>query len=142
MKVKRPHLLQWFIGASCSLILALGGCSDNLPKRAPVKGMITYKGKAVSQGTINFVSEDGTAATSQIKDGHYNLKTFHPGDGAVLGKHKVSVIALEDQSGSLPEDRNPLPPAIVPIDPFSFPDKSGLNAVVEDRPNTINFALK
>jgi hypothetical protein len=117
------------------------GCGDKLPKTAPVSGAITYKGKAVPQGSIMFQPEDGTAATGQIKDGHYVLKTFRDGDGAILGKHTVTVISLTDQSGVLPEDRNPLPPAIVPLE-YSFPDKSGLHAVVEDRPNVIDFHLK
>ena len=128
-------------GAACLLPVALSGCGDKLPKTAPVKGTITYKGDSVPQGSIMFQPEDGPAATGQIKDGHYVLKTFRDADGAVLGKHKVTVISLVDQSGLLPEDRNPLPPAIVPLD-FSFPDKSGLSAVVEDKPNVINFDLK
>src|SRR5262245_29306401 len=131
MKSLQTLLPTWCAGALLVLGLSMMGCSDNLPKRAPVKGMITYKGKSVPQGTIMFQPDDGPAATAPIKDGQYVLKTFRDGDGAVLGKHRVTVISMEDQSGRLPEDRNPLPPAIVPLD-FSFPDKSGLTAQVED----------
>ena len=41
----------------------------------------------------------------------------------------------------MPEDRNPLPAPIVPLK-YNFPDKSGLTADVEDKPNVINFTLE
>lgn len=127
------------IGAlGCSLLLA--GCADKGPKTASVRGTITYHGKRVPQGTVMFQPVDGPAATGNIRDGVYVLKTFVSGDGAVLGAHKVTVIALEDQSGRLPEDRSPLPPAIVPLK-YSFPDQSGLTALVEDRLNVVDFEL-
>jgi hypothetical protein len=122
-------------------LLSLGGCADKGPKTAPVQGTVTYNGKPVPHGTIMFQPADGPAAVAQIREGAYQLKTFTDGDGAVPGRHKVTVISLADQSGRLPEQRNPLPPAVVPLK-FSFPDQSGLTADVEDKPNVINFDLK
>jgi hypothetical protein len=121
--------------------LILAGCSDGRLKTAPVKGTITYNGKPVPQGSIMFQPEQGPAATANIKNGSYSLKTYKNDDGAILGKHKVTVISLEDQAGRLPEDRNPLPPPIVPLK-YNFPDKSGLTAEVKDEPNTFDFHLK
>jgi hypothetical protein len=126
---------------SLTLPALFTGCGDDRMKTAPVQGAITYQGKAVPYGTIMFQPEDGPAAVGAIQKGTYKLTTYREGDGAVLGKHKVTVIALEDQSGRLPEDRNPLPPAIVPMK-FSFPDKSGLEAVVEGKANVIDFHLQ
>ena len=123
------------------LFLMLAGCAAKGPRTAPVKGTITYKGKPVPQGSIMFQPAEGQAATGQIENGNYVLKTFRDGDGAVLGTHRVTVISLADQSHRLPEDRNPLPPALVPLK-FSFPDQSGLTAEVEDKENVINFVLK
>jgi hypothetical protein len=122
-------------------LLVLGGCGASGPKTAPVRGTVTYQGKAVPYGTIMFQPADGPAAVGQIQDGAYVLKTFKDGDGAVLGSHKVTVISLKDQSNVLPEHRNPLPPAAVDMK-YSFPDKSGLTAMVEDKDNVINFDLK
>ena len=122
-------------------LLLLTGCSDNRIKTAPVEGAVTYKGKAVPQGSIMFQPQDGPAATANIKNGRYTLKTYRDGDGAVLGQHIVTIISLEDQSTRLPEERNPLPPPIVPLK-YNFADKSGLTAVVEDKKNTIDFDLK
>jgi hypothetical protein len=88
-----------------------------------------------------FQPDNGPSATANIQNGSYSLKTYKNDDGAILGKHKVTIIALEDQAGRLPEERNPLPPPIVPLK-YNFPDKSGLTAEVKDEPNTIDFHLK
>ncbi|HXG10066.1 MAG TPA: hypothetical protein VNK04_09780 [Gemmataceae bacterium] len=110
-------------------------------KTAPVEGTVTYKGKPVPYGTVMFQPDDGPAATGEIRNGRYVLKTYREGDGAIPGTHRVTIISLEDQSNRLPEERAPLPPAIVPLK-YSFPDKSGLTAEVKDGPNTIDFHLK
>jgi hypothetical protein len=120
--------------------LALAGCGDHGPKTYPVKGTITYKGKAVPHGTVMFQPENGPAATGDIKDGNYVLQT-DKFNGAVLGKHKVTIIAFQDQAGRLPEERTPFPPPIIP-DKYSTPDRSGLTSVVEAKENVFNFDLK
>jgi hypothetical protein len=127
-------------GIGLVALLFLAGCGDKGMKTAPVKGTITYKGRLVPHGTVMFQPKDGPAATGAIKDGLYVLQTDKR-DGAVLGPHKVTVISLADQSGRLPEQRNPLPPPIVPLE-YSFADKSGLTALVEDKENVLDFHLK
>jgi hypothetical protein len=128
-------------GVCLAALLLLAGCGENRMKTARVSGTITYKGKPVPQGSIMFQPQSGPAATANISNGKYVLKTYRDGDGAVLGSHKVTVISLEDQSARLPEERNPLPPPIVPLK-YNFPDKSGLTATVEDKANIIDFDLK
>lgn len=128
------------LAVAAALLLAVS-CSDGRLKTAPVQGRVTYDGKSVPQGSIMFQPDQGPSATANIKDGTYVLKTYRDGDGAVVGKHRVTLISLEDQSGRLPEDRNPLPPPIVPLK-YNFPDKSGLTADVKDQPNTIDFHLE
>jgi hypothetical protein len=103
---------------------------------------VTYKGKPVPTGTVMFVPEKGPAATGEIgKDGTYSLSTYGKNDGAVLGKHKIAVTALADMSGRMPEDRNPLPPPIVP-EKYLDQDRSGLTAEIKEGPNTVNLELK
>src|SRR5882724_4075370 len=97
------HLVRTLV--CLAVLVASIGCGDRGPKFAPVRGKITYKGKLVPQGTVMFQPEDGPAAVGAIKDGEFVLKTDKR-NGAVLGKHRVTIISLQDQSSRLPEQRN------------------------------------
>ena len=128
--------------AALALALALAGCGGGGPKLAAVRGTVTYKGKPVPSGTVSFIPANGPAATGKINpDGTYTLTTFKAGDGAVLGHHKVVVAAMEDMTGRLPEDRNPLPPSIVP-DKYTSIGTTDLTAEVKEGENTIDLPLK
>ncbi len=123
------------------VMLAAGGCGPHGETTAIVRGKVTYKGKAVPNGTVNFIPVKGPAATGEIQpDGSYTLTTYKSGDGAVLGKHKVIVVAMQDMGSVLPESRNPLPPPIVPMKYTSLAT-TDLTADVEQKENTINFDL-
>jgi hypothetical protein len=62
---------------------------------------VTYKGEPVKYGTVSFVPDaskgtDGPIAMGNIKDdGTYILSTSDPGDGALVGHHKVSIVGLD-----------------------------------------------
>jgi len=119
------------------------GCGPKFPKTAIVKGKVTYKGKAVPNGTVNFNPEiPGPPTSGEIQpDGTYTLTTFKSGDGAIPGKYSVVIVAMQDNASRLPEDRSPLPPPIVPIK-YTSPATSDLKAEVKDQENTIDFDLK
>jgi hypothetical protein len=123
------------------------GCSGGSQGLAVVKGKVTYKDKPVPNGTVNFLPDDGNkpSATGEIQpDGSYSLKTTvgnRPSDGAVIGKHKVMIVAMQDQGSLLPEQRAALPPPIVPAK-YTHPNTTTLTAQVEDKENVINFDLK
>ncbi|MGC4005447.1 MAG: hypothetical protein QM811_20925 [Pirellulales bacterium] len=54
-------------------------------------------------GTITFRSEQGHIAKGMIRpDGSFDLETYSPGDGAVVGKHTVSVVCSTDQDPGRP----------------------------------------
>jgi hypothetical protein len=78
-------------------VAACVGCGDDsgLPRRYPVSGTVTYNGKPLEKGNINFAPDGpgGRAAGGTIIDGKYSLTTQEPDDGAVPGKYKVSVVA-------------------------------------------------
>jgi hypothetical protein len=59
----------------------------------PVKGKVSYKGKLLSQGEMVFEPDSaGREAHGNIQpDGTFELTTYKPGDGAVLGTHRVAV---------------------------------------------------
>jgi hypothetical protein len=124
------------------LLLPLIGCGERRAGTAIVRGTVTLNGKAVPNGTVNFIPEMGPSATGEIQpDGSYTLTTYKPGDGAVLGTHKVVIVAMADNAGMLPEARSPTPPPIVPVK-YTSPATTDLTAQVEDKENTINFDLK
>lgn len=81
-------------------ILAIGwtGCTGGGGdfELAPTKGRVTVDGQPVKGGSITFrpVASEGTMAgkpaAGEVKDdGTFVLTTHEPGDGAVVGKHKV-----------------------------------------------------
>ena len=76
----------------------------------PVKGKVTYKGKPLTQGEIMFQPVSGTMfAHGTIKrDGSFQLTTFTPGDGAVVGTHRVSLSHLNEKARVPSEYMNPL----------------------------------
>ncbi len=122
-------------------VLSLAGCGSNQLKTAVVRGTVSYNGKPVPNGTISFIPKAGPSATGEIQpDGSYTLTTYRQGDGAVLGQHTVVIVAMQDMSNRLPEQRNPLPPPIIP-EKYTSVATSDLRAEVKDEENTINFPL-
>lgn len=90
------------LGGLCviPLVVTFLGCGDGsgLPPRYPVSGTVTYNGKPLERGNVNFTPTDsanGRAASGAISDGQYSLMTHHPGDGALPGSYKVSIVAKE-----------------------------------------------
>jgi len=125
-----------------ALLLLSGGCGrSGEPRTYPVRGKVTYKGRAVPHGTVTFFPASGQAATGEIKpDGTYELTTFRRGDGAVAGEHKVVIVALDDTSARLPEQRSGTPPAIIP-DKYTSIATTDLRGTVQEGDNTIDFTL-
>src|SRR5262245_59599659 len=78
------------------LLSAVVGCGDGRPKRVPVSGQVLIDGKPLTHGYIQFAPGDSRASTGGLDaDGHFVLTCFEMGDGAVTGKHKVSVMSQE-----------------------------------------------
>jgi hypothetical protein len=67
----------------------------------PVRGVVTCQGKPVANATINFtpIAEEGRATGRPgrvalgLTDeaGRFQLTTYENGDGAIIGRHTVSV---------------------------------------------------
>lgn len=85
-------------------ILMVSGCggSPDGPTLATVKGKITYQGKPLTVGQISFIpdSSKGTAgpmASGRVNEnGEFQLQTFKPGDGAIVGSHKVVISSYKE----------------------------------------------
>jgi hypothetical protein len=76
-------------GATC-----LAGCSGSgRPDTAPVRGKLTLRGKPVVGATLAFLCDGAPrhAIGTTDSEGNYQLTTFEPNDGAVVGKHVVTI---------------------------------------------------
>jgi hypothetical protein len=134
----------------CIGILAFSGCGNapaDTPPLAPVTGTISFDGKPLTQGTIQFTPDStqgtsGRMALGQIQsDGTYQLTTISSGDGAQVGHHIVTIQAYE----STPFDpNNPKPTTTKSLLPerYADPAQSNLKAeVVAGKTNSIDFKL-
>ncbi|SIO65733.1 hypothetical protein SAMN05444166_7812 [Singulisphaera sp. GP187] len=81
-----------------TLALALAGCSrdSDLVAAVPAAGTITYKGKPLESGNLQLIPEKGRSASGAIKDGKFVLTTYTDNDGAIPGKHTVTVTAYKE----------------------------------------------
>lgn len=137
----------------------LSGCGSGLDL-APVTGRVTMNGQPVTQGEVTFLSDNGPSAIGSIAaDGTYRLVTLQE-DGALVGRHKVTIMATKVSGGSvapatfeqelewakkgvqssgkilIPGDVTWLVP-----EKFSRAQTTDLTAEVKPEANTINFDL-
>ena len=111
------------------LTVVMTGCSKRFPM-AEVSGKVTLDGQPLSGATVMFVPEKGFAAAGTLQpDGTFRLISGRPGNGAVIGLHKVAV---------MPAD--PLLDARIPIT-FRSAETSGLSAEVKAGKNSFDFEL-
>ena len=101
----------------CVLLFATGCGSSGF---VPVSGKVTLDGKALANASVLFEPDKanpGPAAEGKTDaNGHYTLKvTTKDVQGAVPGKHKVSISASEgdpgEAAGANPKPRKELLPA-------------------------------
>jgi len=131
------------------VVVACLGCSRGEPvrfkgqrlKTVPARGVVTIGGGPVEGATVIFsaVARDISATATTDKDGRFTLRTYQPGDGAVVGSHRVAIEKTTEVI-NLPADPegNVPPPQITHHLPERFRDrvKSGLTAeVTEAGPN-------
>jgi hypothetical protein len=158
-RCKVARLSALFVGLT--LVTA---CSDDGfgRQRYSVHGTVTYKGEKLAKGQIAFLPEaqGGQPASGPIENGYYSLTTLTPGDGALPGKYKVTVVARDfDVEKVWPAARaKGMPPgAALPQDfiakahkeakskiptKYNLPTTTDLTADVEARSNTKDFELK
>lgn len=92
---------------------------------------------------------DGRPA-SGVTDAHgnYRLKTFEADDGAILGKHAVTIAKQKQIGARALSNGTPGPVTLEGMridwltpEHYSVPDKSALRATVAEGKNEINFKL-
>jgi hypothetical protein len=127
--VRRPGLRGFVLVATAATVSVLGcGKSDPdaLPT-VPAAGTVTYKGKPVESGSIQFVPTKGRPASGTIKDGNFILSTYKEEDGAIPGTHLVGVTSTKD----IPSKNPGADPKVVFLVPANFSDYSSSGLSVE-----------
>jgi|GEM_PF-679659 len=109
----KTYAIKPILRLTVSLMVALGlaacGSSNGLTL-GRVQGTVTYKGEPIRRGTVIFMPDEskgqqGPAAMGVIgNDGSYLMTTEQTGDGAVVGLHKVGIMALGETPISDPDD--------------------------------------
>ena len=87
-----------FVVLSLWGVASVGGCGPQHGMTlGQVKGRVLFEGKPVTRGTVMFLPEgEGATAMAVIDaEGNYVMETAEPGDGAVVGLHKVAVTGLD-----------------------------------------------
>jgi hypothetical protein len=92
-------LRKWILFLAAPLLfMAVAGCGGG-PKIVKVEGTLTYKGSPVPNVTVNFQPENGRSSWGETDDqGHFVLHYDEKHDGAVAGKHTVSVFRSTKQT--------------------------------------------
>jgi hypothetical protein len=98
---------QWALMVAC---FVLAGCGEAGPKRATLRGKVTFEGKPVTYGVMNFAPDfqkgnRGVFGTAEIHDGEYETS---PDYGPSPGPMIVSIQVF----GSKPPDNRML--ALIP----------------------------
>ncbi len=83
--------------AAALLLAGLLGCSDGLPRRVPVEGIVLIDGQPVTAGVVRVRPTEARPAIGDIgPDGRFSLTTYQTNDGCVVGTHPVEVFAIEN----------------------------------------------
>lgn len=138
--MRRPALSL----ATFAAVLIGCGRSD-LPETAPVSGTVTFKGRPLPGGTVTFHPEDdkaGNPAFGEIRsDGTFEMTTYKAEDGAILGKHIVTIEVFAGQAEMAPLPGTEEKTSTVPKR-YRDPKTSPLRFEVKKGENTAAFPLQ
>lgn len=136
---------RWLRGALLGALL-LGGC-ERPPQFAPVSGKVYYRGVPLRSGTIVLTPDPqrgtrGPLAWAAIQsDGSYTPRSDDQ-PGAVVGWHRVTVLAVEAERSTAAGGVLVPPRSLVP-EKYRDPHLSGLRCEVQaGRDNRIDFQLE
>ena len=133
------------------LALPAVGCGKAKPATAPVTGRVLLDGKPVADAAVMFEPVDGgvPARGSTSGDGGFTLSTFARDDGALVGRHRVSISKFVTEGMAANElglEAAPGPPGLQPKAAlparYADPKTSGLEATVEAGGASVEFSLE
>ena len=135
-------LSRWNICAIALASLVCLGCGGSKhPPTYPVTGTVTYKSQPVAGAQVMFISTAGPAAEGTTgADGKFSLTTFKPGDGAIGGEHKITIVKMETAASTDPN--NPYGTAKSVLPPrYGNPAQTPLKENVGTSKNEFKFEL-
>jgi len=130
------------MGIVCLLLGSITGCGAGNNGRLPVSGVITLKGEALDDGTIEFSSSSVKSGASIIK-GKYSM----PADqGLSPGKYKVIITAGDGRTPADSADGMPGPTGANIVSKDRIPAEYNTNstqeiAVTDAGPNKFDFTI-
>jgi hypothetical protein len=91
----------------CSLVsfvaaAVFGGC-EKKPFLVQVHGKVLLDGQPLATGGVITSLDTGRGAQGSINNGEFQLSTFGVNDGALIGTHRIAVVAYEQRPGAGPE---------------------------------------
>jgi hypothetical protein len=111
--------IRYRSAAAAVLALFLPGCGSGQPFKdlVPVKGIVTFEGESLAQGTIAFAptSSEGQPAIGKIVDGKFTMFTTADAPGVIAGTYKVRIESAEAR------DETEAPPSGPPGDAANKP---------------------
>jgi len=131
------------------VVTFVAGCSgDSGPKTVPASGVVTYKGQRVAEANVSFLGDGTIRPAVAVTDdkGEFVLTTSRSGDGAVAGRHAVTVIksveppkkassagsmSMEDAAKAAEEPPNQGKTLYLVPEKYSLPGTSGLSYEVK-----------
>lgn len=150
----------------CAITVAtfLAGCNrgPQTPPTAPVRGTVTFQGKPVEGAQVAFFCPQAggrPAIGTTDAEGHYTLSTFGVNDGALIGRHSVTIskFAFDRSDGASDQKPSSPPMNYLPSGTaqdrlsantryalpwkYSDPNQSGLTADVRPEGSEVNFDL-
>jgi hypothetical protein len=132
-----------WLGALVLTALGAVGCSSTpagVIPAVPAAGTVTYKGKPLEQGQLQFLPEQGSPASGSIENGKFTLSTYSEGDGAVPGKHKVGITSTKEVPSKRGGEAETV--YLIPVN-YASPDLSGIEVEIPPEGNTnITIDLK
>jgi hypothetical protein len=141
MRSARRKTLVWL-----ALLVALGcGEAKDPHGRLPLSGTVTFQGKPLDAGTIEFLPPNpgqGLSARALIRDGKYRVPREQ---GVPPGTYRVLITSPAPADGAAPEGPPGVklpPPGRERIPPEYNRDSRQTAEVKEGGPNTFDFTIK
>ena len=116
----------------CFFVGLFVGCGPK-SKVAHVNGTVLLDDKPIAAGAVVTMPASGRGAKGRIENGKFELGTFGSNDGALLGIHKVAVIANAPPKGAGPEAA---PGKLLVPERYTNPETSGLTIEVKPGDNS------